>query len=98
MAETEGRREKDLDLVEEFETVRAVTSDGRSVRIPKSKIGGNLETATETVLGGIKAAAKTEKETVEAKIDPTTGKLFVPKGGSAPDDEDITLAEIEGEE
>lgn len=98
MAEAEGRREKDLDLVEEFETVRAVTSDGRSVRIPKSKIGGNLETATETVLGGIKAAAKTEKETVEAKIDPTTGKLFVPKGGSAPDDEDITLAEIEGEE
>lgn len=98
MAEAEGRREKDLDLVEEFETVRAVTSDGRSVRIPKSKIGGNLETATETVLGGIKAAAKTEKETVEAKIDHTTGKLFVPKGGSAPDDEDITLAEIEGEE
>lgn len=98
MAEAEGRREKDLDLVEEFETVRAVTSDGRSVRIPKSKIGGNLETATETVLGGIKAAAKTEKETVEAKIDPTTGKLFVPKGGSEPDDEDITLAEIEGEE
>jgi len=98
MAETAGRRERDLDLVEEFETVRAVTSDGRSVRIPKSKIGGNLETATETVLGGIKAAAKTEKETVEAKIDPTTGKLFVPKGGSAPDDEDITLAEIGGEE
>ena len=98
MAEAEGRREKDLDLVEEFESVRAVTSDGRSVRIPKSKIGGNLETATETVLGGIKAAEKTEKETVDAKIDPVTGKLFVPKGGSAPDDEDITLAEIGGEE
>ena len=98
MAESVGRREKDLELVEEFETVRAVTGDGRSVRIPKSKLGGNLETATETVLGGIKAAERTDKETVEAKIDSKTGKLFVPKGGNAPDDEDITLAEIDGEE
>lgn len=37
--------------------------------------------ATETVLGGIKAASKTSNETVEAKIDSNTGKLFVPAGG-----------------
>lgn len=94
-----GKIEKDLDLVEDFATVRALTEDGKSVQVPKSKFGGNLETATETVLGGIKAATKTEEETVEVKIEPTTGKLYVPKGeGNPPDDEDITLAEIDGEQ
>ena len=39
-----------------------------------------LEAATETTLGGIKAAQKTEEDTVEVKIDPETGKLYVPKG------------------
>lgn len=92
-----GRREKDLDLVEEFETVRALTSDGRSVQVPKSKFGGNLEIASADVLGGIKADEKTEDDTQEVKIDPVTGKLFVPKGeGTPPDDEDITVAEIDG--
>lgn len=41
--------------------------------------GGTLETATETKLGGIRAATKTQDETVEVKIDPETGKLYVPK-------------------
>ena len=37
-----------------------------------------LPTATEMKLGGIKAAKKTDKETVEVKIDPESGKLYVP--------------------
>ena len=53
MAE-EGRRERDLSLVEDFETVRAITADGRSVRVPKSKFAGNLEVASANVLGGVK--------------------------------------------
>ena len=77
MADT-GRREKDLDLVEDFETVRAVTSDGRSVQVPKSKFGGNLEIASANVLGGIKASDKSELDTQEVKIDPNTGKLYCP--------------------
>lgn len=36
-----------------------------------------LEAATETTLGGIKAAQKTAEDTVEVKIDPETGKLYV---------------------
>lgn len=71
-----GRREKDLDLVEEFETVRALTLDGRSVQVPKSKFGGNLEVASDNVLGGIKASPKSEADTNEVKIDPNTGKLY----------------------
>lgn len=42
---------------------------------------GTLEMATETKLGGIRAATKTQDETVEVKIDPATGKLYVPAGG-----------------
>ena len=41
--------------------------------------GSTLETATETKLGGIRAATKTQAETVEVKIDPATGKLYVPE-------------------
>ena len=41
-----------------------------------------LEAATETTLGGIKAAQKTEEDTVEVKIDPETGKLYVPAAES----------------
>lgn len=37
-----------------------------------------LEAATDEKLGGIKASAKTDNETVEVKIDPKTGKLYVP--------------------
>lgn len=74
----EGRREKDLDLVEEFNTVRAITKDGRSVQVPKSKFGGNLEVASDNVLGGIKASPKSDTDTNEVKIDPNTGKLYCP--------------------
>ena len=45
------------------------------------KLTTSVSQATETVLGGIKAASKTSNETVEAKIDSNTGKLFVPAGG-----------------
>lgn len=45
------------------------------------KLTASVSQATETVLGGIKAATKTNNETVEAKIDSVTGKLFVPAGG-----------------
>ena len=37
--------------------------------------------ATETVLGGIKAAEKTETDTQEVKIDTASGKLYVQSGG-----------------
>lgn len=73
-----SRREKDLDLVEDFKTVRAITDDGRSVQVPKAMFGGNLEVATEDVLGGIKASVKSETDTNEVKIDPNTGRLYCP--------------------
>ena len=38
----------------------------------------SLPAATETALGGIKAASKTVEYTVEVKKDPTTHKLYVP--------------------
>lgn len=77
MAET-GRKEKDLPLVENFETVRAITADGKSVLVPKSKFGGNLEIAKEDVLGGVKASPRDETDTQEVKIDPNSGKLYCP--------------------
>ena len=39
-----------------------------------------LGIATSERLGGIKAEEKTDNETEEAKIDPVTGKLYVPAG------------------
>ena len=39
---------------------------------------GVAETATATVLGGVKAAAKGEGDTVEVKINTSTSKLYVP--------------------
>ena len=58
--------------------------------------GGTLETATETKLGGIRAATKTSLETQEVKIDPSTGKLYTQPGGEGgveivnnPDEEDL---------
>ena len=39
-----------------------------------------LGIATSERLGGIKAEEKTDNETEEAKIDPVTGKLYVPSG------------------
>lgn len=98
MAE-DSRREKDLSLVDDFETVRAITSDGRSVRVPKSKFGGNLEVASESVLGGVKVPKRTDasKYNTPVQIDPSTGNLYVPEGeGNPPDEEDITLSEIDG--
>ena len=53
-----------------------------------------LEIATETTLGGIKAEAKTDNETVEVKIDSSTGKLYT-KSGNNPDNEDLHLVEQE---
>lgn len=39
-----------------------------------------LQQASNTVLGGIKADAKTDEDTQEVKIDATTGKLYVKPG------------------
>ena len=50
------------------------------------KVGEELKTATETTLGGIKAASKTDNETVEVKIDPNTGKLYAPTGDDGTSD------------
>lgn len=43
---------------------------------------GEIQQATEEVLGGIHAAEKTAEETVEIKIDPATGKLYGPSGNN----------------
>jgi len=40
--------------------------------------GGEIQQATEEILGGIHAAEKTESETAEIKIDTVTGKLYGP--------------------
>ena len=45
--------------------------------------------ATETVLGGVKAATKGAGDTVEAKIDATSKKLYVP---AYPDEYTLTAA------
>lgn len=45
---------------------------------------------TETERGGIKASTKTAKETVEVKIDPDTGKMYVPE---LPGSEDLSKEE-----
>jgi hypothetical protein len=42
-----------------------------------------LPQASESALGGIKAANKTTAETQEVKIDPETGKLYVPPADAA---------------
>ena len=73
-----SRREKDLPMTEEFEYVRGIDPNGRSVNVPKSLFGGNLDVASEEVLGGIKASPKSETDTNEVKIDPNTGKLYCP--------------------
>ena len=76
--EESSRREKDLPMTEEFEYVRGIDPNGRSVNVPKSLFGGNLDVASEEVLGGIKASPKSETDTNEVKIDPNTGKLYCP--------------------
>lgn len=73
-----SRREKDLPMTEKFEYVRGIDPNGRSVNVPKSLFGGNLDVASEEVLGGIKASPKSETDTNEVKIDPVTGKLYCP--------------------
>lgn len=73
-----SRREKDLPMAEEFEYVRGIDPNGRSVNVPKSLFGGNLDVASEEVLGGVKASPKSETDTNEVKIDPNTGKLYCP--------------------
>lgn len=52
-----------------------------SVKVPS--ISYTLPQANATTLGGIKASAKTSAETVEVKIDASTGKLYVPTGGES---------------
>lgn len=73
-----SRREKDLPMTKEFEYVRCIDPNGRSVNVPKSLFGGNLDVASEEVLGGVKASPKSETDTNEVKIDPNTGKLYCP--------------------
>ena len=73
-----SRREKDLPMTEEFEYVRGIDPNGRSVKVPKSLFGGNLDVASEEVLGGVKASPKSDTDTNEVKIDPNTGKLYCP--------------------
>ncbi|MBQ8265196.1 MAG: metallophosphoesterase [Bacteroides sp.] len=65
-------------MTEEFEYVRGIDPNGRSVNVPKSLFGGNLDVASEEVLGGVKASPKSETDTNEVKIDPNTGKLYCP--------------------
>lgn len=77
MAET-GRKEKDLPVVEDFIYVRGIDSEGKSANIPKSLFGGNLDVASENVLGGVKASPREDTDTNEVKIDPNTGKLYCP--------------------
>lgn len=50
----------------------------------------NVPQATSETLGGIKASVKTTKETVEAKIDPESGKMYVPE---LPGSEDLSKEE-----
>lgn len=45
-------------------------------------IGGDIEQATETKLGGIKAAPKTSTDNTEVRIDTSSGKLYVHTVGS----------------
>jgi hypothetical protein len=54
-----------------------------------------VDVASADKLGGIKAETKTDAETAEAKIDPETGKLYVPAGGNNPDNEDLFLEKDE---
>ena len=52
-----------------------------AINDPKG-IGGEIEQATETKLGGIKAAPKTSADNTEVKIDVSSGKLYVHTVGS----------------
>lgn len=54
---------------------------------PKGNYLTNIPQAAGDVLGGIKAEPKTEKEVVPAKIDPETGKIYVPE---LPGSEDLS--------
>lgn len=54
---------------------------------PKGNYLTNIPQAAGDVLGGIKAEPKTEKEVVPAKIDPETGKMYVPE---LPGSEDLS--------
>lgn len=62
---------------------------GKPTKFPPAPHSHTTPLATETVVGGIKAAAKTADETLEGKIDASTGKLYV-KDTHTP--VDVTLA------
>lgn len=50
---------------------------GKPTEFPPAPHSHATPLATETVVGGIKAAAKTAEETLEGKVDAATGKLYV---------------------
>lgn len=71
-------------------------NDGSTWETIQSDLVPEASLATNTKIGGIKAEPKTDSDTVEARIDSSTGKLYVaPIGGSTieyinnPDDEDL---------
>lgn len=70
----------------EKDTFKIKFGDGTSLWSELEYSGGEssatIEQATEIILGGIKAAEKTT-ESQEVKIDPLTGKLYVPASGEA---------------
>lgn len=57
-------------------------------------ITGVTAAATESTIGGIKAAAKGAGDTVEAKIDSTTSKLYVPTYPTVPEEATTETAGI----
>ena len=57
-------------------------------------ITGVTAAATESTIGGIRAAAKGAGDTVEAKIDSTTSKLYVPTYPTVPEEATTETAGI----
>lgn len=58
-----------------------IVIEGKITVVDGGQVEGITEVtgaATESTLGGIKAAARGEGDTVEVKIDSTTSKLYVP--------------------
>ena len=62
--------------------------DGATV----TRVTGITAAAKATVLGGIKAATKGAGDTVEAKIDGTSSKLYVPTYPVIPEAANVALA------
>ena len=79
-------------------TEKQTSQENKIIEVEKSlenlEVAG-VDVASADKLGGIKAETKTDAETAEAKIDPETGKLYVPAGGNNPDNEDLFLEKDE---